>query len=821
MSNANRLRPHHLSPFEEAPGDGHQGGGGVAAEDGGENIGEDGDEVIEMDAGERAGEAPAAQPRMARSPREPSAQARLLHEITHIPHRTWCRHCMRGRCKDVYHARLSAEQDIPRIGMDYMHVSEHGVTHKKDEVPDGDAVEVLTMLVVKDAWHKSIWIYPVEGKGVMAAEWLPEMLRKDLATSGLDNCMLVVKSDQEPAIRELQEEIARQRRSEGAVGTIIENSKVGDSSTNGRTERAIQEVGGMLRTLKFALEERTGGETIGLAHPIMPWAAKHASMQINRFQVRANGLTAYQSMKGYACRDAMVEFGECVLFRPPKTYQEKKHKDVLAERVVDGVWLGSDIRTGADIVATPSGVFHSGKVVRKSPGERWSRQAIDAVVGCPQEPVPGRGGRDIPSFVRPELKGDEKIRPPRDTVPADMDDYRVLPMFVRKADVHAFGRTPGCPGCRDVLLDRARQQPHNRECRERMERMLSETDTGKKRVQAASDRIIEATMRRSDAIFAETEEKKRKTDGGDQDRAPAAESAARPSSSSAPSSSAAVPSRLSAALSRKRRPEVDTEDLDPRAGGDAHIPEVVIETSGTKRRADRAVADIDPSAGDGTDVSLVDASPQRGTMPGGVPGDQGNRAIASLGDGDPLAGLPGVAGGPTSVRRQRHGPAQRIFGDTIPHEELQWKQIGSGMWARSFVGMTKLLTTTRSGPQESEVQRRIVRNVDTGKILDDCVPDDTVDEKLYRTIEKTNIRVELVMKDAAKWFRIQGPDISEIYSPPRIAQEAGLRTYGGKVLKPGWSLDLTTNDPETGCPWDLSSGKVRNKVVALIRDSRP
>ena len=45
--------------------------------------------------------------------------------------------------------------------------------------------------------------------------------------------------------------------------------------------------------------------------------------------------------------------------------------------------------------------------------------------------------------------------------------------------------------------------------------------------------------------------------------------------------------------------------------------------------------------------------------------------------------------------------------------------------------------------------------------------------------DKANIRVELVMKDAAKWFRNAGPDISEIYSPPRIAQEAGLRTYAG------------------------------------------
>ena len=35
------------------------------------------------------------------------------------------------------------------------------------------------------------------------------------------------------------------------------------------------------------------------------------------------------------------------------------------------------------------------------------------------------------------------------------------------------------------------------------------------------------------------------------------------------------------------------------------------------------------------------------------------------------------------------------------------------------------------------------------------------------------------------------------------------------------TLMARLRDPETGCPWDLSSGKVRNKVVALIRDSRP
>ena len=40
-------------------------------------------------------------------------------------------------------------------------------------------------------------------------------------------------------------------------------------------------------------------------------------------------------------------------------------------------------------------------------------------------------------------------------------------------------------------------------------------------------------------------------------------------------------------------------------------------------------------------------------------------------------------------------------------------------------------------------------------------------------------------------------------------------------LTPRLALDLTTNDPETSAPWDLSDGKVRNKVVKLIKDAKP
>ena len=116
----------------------------------------------------------------------------------------------------------------------------------------------------------------------------------------------------------------------------------------------------------------------------------------------------------------------------------------------------------------------------------------------------------------------------------------------------------------------------------------------------------------------------------------------------------------------------------------------------------------------------------------------------------------------------------------------------------------------------------IIRSAITGKLIDDCRPSDTADATMLRALPSTtSIRVELIMKDAAKWFKQRNADVCEMCSPPRIVQEAGLRLYGGRRLRPGWSLDLTVDDPETGKPWDLSDGKIRSKVVTLINEGKP
>ena len=43
----------------------------------------------------------------------------------------------------------------------------------------------------------------------------------------------------------------------------------------------------------------------------------------------------------------------------------------------------------------------------------------------------------------------------------------------------------------------------------------------------------------------------------------------------------------------------------------------------------------------------------------------------------------------------------------------------------------------------------------------------------------------------------------------------------GTSVRPGWSLDLTMKDPETGRPWDLSDKKIQDKVRKMVTEAEP
>ena len=61
---------------------------------------------------------------------------------------------------------------------------------------------------------------------------------------------------------------------------------------------------------------------------------------------------------------------------------------------------------------------------------------------------------------------------------------------------------------------------------------------------------------------------------------------------------------------------------------------------------------------------------------------------------------------------------------------------------------------------------------------------------------------------------IANMDIAESHSPPRVTQMA--RSMG---LRAGWSVDLTTTDPD-GQAWDFNNITMRNKAVRNVLEDK-
>ena len=119
--------------------------------------------------------------------------------------------------------------------------------------PDRIEEESQTVLVMQESETRSIWSYAVEHKGA-SEEWVIHQVCEDLETVGLKDDRIIIKDDQEPAIIDVAKQIALNRG--GRFGTALDNSRVGDSDSNGTIERAIQDVEGQCRTMRSALEEK-------------------------------------------------------------------------------------------------------------------------------------------------------------------------------------------------------------------------------------------------------------------------------------------------------------------------------------------------------------------------------------------------------------------------------------------------------------------------------------------------------------------------------------------------------------------------------------
>ena len=108
------------------------------------------------------------------------------HEANHLPCRSWCRHCVRGKGKSESHKRLDAEKrhNVPTVLMDYCFAGQD----------DND--KTLPIIEIRDHRHKVTYSHIVPSKGAK---------HPDIDQLGYNKP--IIKSDQEPAIVDLQKQM--------------------------------------------------------------------------------------------------------------------------------------------------------------------------------------------------------------------------------------------------------------------------------------------------------------------------------------------------------------------------------------------------------------------------------------------------------------------------------------------------------------------------------------------------------------------------------------------------------------------------------------
>ena len=142
-------------------------------------------------------------------PQMPSKLEVQEHELTHLPFRNWCRHCVRGRGKEFPHRRVGDDASMPELHADMCLLG--------DENDPGNTVPVL---VVRERSSRMTMAVPSKTTNTYISKRVVAFMKEVSVVHG----DVLVRSDQEPAMKAILSEVGarscgRRRRKvrDGAV----------------------------------------------------------------------------------------------------------------------------------------------------------------------------------------------------------------------------------------------------------------------------------------------------------------------------------------------------------------------------------------------------------------------------------------------------------------------------------------------------------------------------------------------------------------------------------------------------------------------------
>ena len=141
---------------------------------------------------------------------------------------------------------------------------------------------------------------------------------------------------------------------------LFEESPVGESHSNGISERAVREVKWQVRSRKEALDSRYG-KRISNGSPITAWLPRHVAATISRYRIGVDGMTAYERVNGKKFKIESAEFGERAWY----LNLISKGRLGTACRWGVGIWLGIRQETGEALIGNKEGLMKARRVRRR------------------------------------------------------------------------------------------------------------------------------------------------------------------------------------------------------------------------------------------------------------------------------------------------------------------------------------------------------------------------------------------------------------------------------------------------------------------------
>ena len=294
-------------------------------------------------------------PRSLPVPKEPTAQERAEHELTHLPFRSWCKICVESKSRQDHSKKLRLKQ--PVLQCDYSFITD---PETKDQVTLLNVRDVLSGLALS-------CVVPCKGHSVYAEGELRRFVLETGRTFG------TLQADPEPALLTVLQ----------TVTSELGGLSLRKSPTQGAVGNAQQLLYAQVRALRQDFASRYGFK-LSVTSPLFAWLVKHAQFLLNNFSVRSDGLTPYERRWSRRYNSALCKFGEIVMCRLPGKHSKAEPSWVQA------IWLGRDASADMHLIGATSGVLKTRSIRRLPVSEQVDQRMAEDFKASAWDPK-GRG----------------------------------------------------------------------------------------------------------------------------------------------------------------------------------------------------------------------------------------------------------------------------------------------------------------------------------------------------------------------------------------------------------------------------------------------